>query len=152
MDTILAIYNQYGYLENIMITLREMRDSSHMTQKEFAKRFGIPLATYRKWEQGEVSPAPYVVKLIAASMPALNDSYQRIEGVDNKQYYYNKSIGMIFDDYGNSIHITVDLDEVKKENLKIYLERLFSDFTEIVEKFERDCQFDKKENIIWMKK
>ena len=59
---------------------------------------------------------------------------------------------MIFDDYGNSIHITVDLDEVKKENLKIYLERLFSDFTEIVEKFERDCQFDKKENIIWMKK
>lgn len=134
-----------------MITLREMRDYSHMTQKEFAARFDIPLATYRKWEQGEATPAPYIVKLIAASIPALKDCMRRITGPEGQQYYYDSISKTVCDNSGNSVHVSSDLDAVKQENLPIYLERLFSDYKEIVDKFERDCQFDKEEDIIWVK-
>ena len=135
-----------------MITLRELRDYSHLTQKAFAEKYNIPLATYRKWEQGESTPAPYIVKLIADTIPVLKDNMTRIEGSDGKQFYYDKTAGLLYDDLGNGIHIRSDLNEVKPENLSVYIGRLFSDYRDILEKFERDCQFDKKEDIIWIKK
>ena len=132
-----------------MITLREMRDSTHMTQKEFAEKFEIPLATYRKWEQGEATPAPYIVKLIAAFVPSMNKNLRIITSDSDQTYYYDKTAGIVFDNYGSSIHIHSDLDSVKKENLPIYLDRLFSDYRDILEKFERDCRYDIQEDIIW---
>ena len=50
-------------------SMKELRDSTGLTQKAFAKMYGIPLSTLRKWEQGESSPAPYVVRLIARALP-----------------------------------------------------------------------------------
>ena len=49
----------------MLIDIKELRDSTGMTQKEFASRYGIPISTLRKWEQGESSPAPYVAALLA---------------------------------------------------------------------------------------
>ena len=34
------------------MTIREMRDMTGQTQKEFANRFGIPIGTLRRWEYG----------------------------------------------------------------------------------------------------
>ena len=53
----------------MLIDIKELRDSTGMTQKEFASRYGIPISTLRKWEQGESSPAPYVAALLARTLP-----------------------------------------------------------------------------------
>jgi DNA-binding transcriptional regulator YiaG len=36
--------------------IRKYRESLQMTQREFASRFGVPLGTLRRWEQGENAP------------------------------------------------------------------------------------------------
>ena len=46
----------------MLLDIKELRDSTGMTQKEFASKYGIPISTLRKWEQGESSPAPYDIK------------------------------------------------------------------------------------------
>jgi putative transcriptional regulator len=46
----------------------EIRGTLHMTQSEFSKAFAIPLATLRKWEQGQRiphGPARALLKIIA---------------------------------------------------------------------------------------
>ena len=45
--------------------IKELRNKTGMSQREFASQYGIPLSTLRKWEQGEAKPAPYIVNLIA---------------------------------------------------------------------------------------
>ena len=56
---------------------------------------------------------------------------------------------MVVDSRGNAILIQEDLEGVKEENLRIYLQELYADFYEIQEKFNRDCRFDKEDDIIW---
>ena len=34
------------------VKLREIREQLHMSQQEFSKCYGIPLATLKNWEQG----------------------------------------------------------------------------------------------------
>ena len=50
---------------------------------------------------------------------------------------------------GNIIMVQEDLREIKEQNLVIYLQDLFDGFYEIQEKFNRDCRFDKEEDILW---
>ena len=45
--------------------IKELRIKTGLSQREFASKYGIPLSTLRKWEQGEAKPATYVVNLIA---------------------------------------------------------------------------------------
>lgn len=42
-----------------------------------------------------------------------------------------------------------NLDGVKEQNLALYLRDLYDDFYEIQEKFNRDCRYDKEEDILW---
>ncbi|MGE9267724.1 MAG: helix-turn-helix domain-containing protein [Verrucomicrobiales bacterium] len=53
--------------------LREARSRSGMTQKDFAELLGVPLSSYRKYEQYLVRPPQPVLKLsaIAARSPEL---------------------------------------------------------------------------------
>ena len=55
------------------------------------------------------------------------------------------------DQFGNEIFIREDLKEVKKQNLILYLEDLFEDFYTIQAKFNRDCYYDKQEDIKWIR-
>ena len=50
---------------------------------------------------------------------------------------------------GNRIYIQEDLEDVKEQNLVLYLEELFERFYEIQEKFNQDCKYDKEEYILW---
>ena len=129
--------------------IRELRESTGMTQKAFAQMYGIPISTLRKWEQGEASPAPYVVNLIARTLPDTDSTLQKITGRDGVFYYYDKNKKSVSDMRGNKIFIQEDLDGVKEQNLVLYLKDLFEDFYEIQEKFNRDCKFDKEEDILW---
>lgn len=129
--------------------IRELRDTTGMTQKEFANMYGIPLSTLRKWEQGESSPAPYVLNLLAKSLPSTNSSLWKIHDNNGIVYYYDKNKRTVADMRGNVIMVQEDLKEIKKQNLVLYLQDLFEDFYEIQEKFNRDCRFDKEEDILW---
>lgn len=129
--------------------IRDLRDSTGLTQKEFAERFDIPLSTLRKWEQGEASPAPYVVKMIASLLPSGNVGLEPIECRDGRTYYYSRAEKNLRDNRGNVIPVAADLDKVKRENLALYIQDLFESYYLVQEKFNRDCAMDQQESIIW---
>lgn len=136
---------------NIMLfDIKELRESTGMTQKSFAQAYGIPLSTLRKWEQKEASPAPYVVNLLARALPKNDMAFQKIAEKNGTIYYYDEKQKLVSDMRGNKVYIEEDLKGVKKQNLALYLEELFRDFYAIQEKFNRDCRYDKKEDILWI--
>lgn len=129
--------------------IKELREMTGMTQKAFAQMYGIPLSTLRKWEQGEASPAPYVLRLIAGTLPSTKDTLQKIQGIDGSVYYYDANKQTVADRKGNTIKIQETLEGVKTQNLALYLQELFEGFYEIQQKFNRDCRFDKEDDILW---
>ena len=131
--------------------IKELRDSTGMTQKDFANMYSIPLSTLRKWEQGEASPAPYVLNLLAKTLPCTDSSLKQIQGTDGTIYYYDIIKKTVADMRGNMIMIQEDLEGIKQQNLILYLQDLFEDFYRIQEKFNRDCRLDKEEDILWTK-
>lgn len=46
------------------MTIKEMRQKTHLSQSKFAKLLDIPVANIAKWEQGITKPPEYVIKLI----------------------------------------------------------------------------------------
>jgi len=129
--------------------IREMRDKTGLSQSRFAKQYGIPVSTLRKWEQGESSPPDYVVRLLAMALPQESQSVERISGENGSVFYYNPVKKSVMDPDGNEILIQENLHEIKPKNLIIYLEDLFESFYEARDRFKRDCCYDRKENIIW---
>lgn len=128
--------------------IRELRDSTGLTQKQFADLFHIPLSTLRKWEQGTASPPDYVLHLIAGSLPSTNRRLTKIGG-DGNYFYYDAASNTLEDRLGNRIAVKADLSKVKPQNLPVYVSDLFNSYYEIVERFERDCHYDEQEDIIW---
>ena len=131
------------------IEIRELRDASGLTQKAFSELYGIPVSTLRKWEQGESSPPGYVIRLLARSLPQSRLSLRTLKSRDGTLYYYDPGRNSVLDARGNEILIRESLDGVKEQNLLLYLEDLFEDFYAIQEKFNRDCYYDKREDIVW---
>lgn len=131
------------------MNIKEIRYKTGLSQREFSNLFNIPVSTLQKWEQGESSPSPYVVKLIANQLPLDIDSLYRIEDNKGKIYYYNREAGFLVDSIGTKIMINEELEGVNKKNLPLYVADLFESYYEIVDKFNRDCKLDKMEDIIW---
>lgn len=132
------------------ILVRELRDKTGLTQKEFAGKYGIPLSTLRKWEQRESTPPEYVLNMLEKSLTVYNhDTKESIKGADGKMYYYDDNNMIVSDQNGNSIHISESLKGVKRENLALYITDLFEGFYELQEKFNFDCRMDKTETVIW---
>ena len=129
--------------------IRELRDMTGLSQRDFAAKYDIPLSTLRKWEQGNATPAPYVVRLIASTLPGTDENRKVIKGDDSNIYLYDQNRNTVSDSLGNEIAVSESLDGVNEDNLKLYLKDLFESFYEIQDKFNRDCRFDKKENVIW---
>lgn len=129
--------------------VKEMRESTGMSQKAFAQMYGIPISTLRNWEQGTNSPAPYVVNLLARALPSMNSTLRKINGKNGRSYYYDKNQKCILDIKGNKIYVQEEIDGVKEQNLALYLDDLFERFYEIQGIFDRDCKFDKEEDILW---
>ena len=130
-------------------SIKELRSLTGMTQREFALRYQIPVSTLRKWEQGDASPAKYIIALLSGAIPGTNVNMRKIEGETGQIYYYDRIRQMVYDEEGNGIAVAEDLNEVKAVNLIIYLEDLFESFYEIRDKFNRDCRLDKDDDIIW---
>lgn len=47
-----------------MLTIKELRTQTGLTQAKFAELIEVPVANIQKWEQGVASPPEYVLKLI----------------------------------------------------------------------------------------
>ena len=47
-----------------MMTIKEMRTATGLSQNKFANILEIPTANISRWEQGGATPPEYVVKLI----------------------------------------------------------------------------------------
>lgn len=131
------------------IAVKELRESTGLTQKEFSTMYNIPLSTLRKWEQGEASPAPYVLTLLARTLPSTNSSLKKIKARNGRVFYYDSNQKMVSDAYGNQILIQENLTEIKEQNLALYLSDLFDGFYAIRDKFNSDCKYDKEEDILW---
>jgi transcriptional regulator with XRE-family HTH domain len=129
--------------------VRELRDSTGLTQAAFAKMFDIPVSTLRKWEQYEAAPPKYVVKLIARTLPAADERLECIKGRDGERYYFDPAGSVVMDRLGTRIVVSDDLEGVKRQNLALYLKDLFEAYYDARDKFERDCRFDRQEDIIW---
>lgn len=129
--------------------VKEIRESTGMSQKVFAETYGIPVGTLRNWEQGTNSPAPYILNLLARALPSMNSTLKEIYGKKGRSYYYDKNQNCILDIKGNKIFVQEDLEEIKEQNLALYLDDLFDSFYEIQEKFDRDCRYDREEDILW---
>lgn len=130
--------------------IRELRDATGMSQTEFAAAYGIPVSTLRKWEQGEATPAEYVVRLIARTLPEFDVHAEQITDAEGRTYYYNCELGEIRDEQGSRIHVGNAPDGVKRENLPIYVHDLFEGLYAAQRLFNVDCEFDGKEDIVWL--
>ena len=130
------------------MTIREMREMSGQTQKEFANRFGIPIGTLRRWEYGESTPAPYIIKMIANQLPISQTPFTKLESAYGT-FYYDESTNIVMDSLGTKISVGEDLEGVKEQNLAIYAKDLFESYYEAVERFNQDCKLDKEEDILW---
>lgn len=129
--------------------MKELRENTGLTQKAFAKMYGIPVSTLRKWEQGESRPAPYIMSMLSMLLPTPENYSEIIQSQNGDRYYYNKSSNSITDSLGNTIRIKTSLEGVKRENLPLYVKDMFDSYYDIREKFEKDCEYDKNEDIIW---
>lgn len=48
----------------IDVRVKQMRTGTGLSQTEFCKLFGIPVKTYRDWEQGRRFPCTYVIDMM----------------------------------------------------------------------------------------
>ena len=46
------------------VEIKDIRKLSKLSQPQFAKKYGIPLSTLRKWEQGQRKCPQYVLDLL----------------------------------------------------------------------------------------
>lgn len=53
------------------------------------------------------------------------------------------------DKRNNRMNTALKLEEIKEQNLVLYLDDFFEQFYVIQEKFNRDCRYDKEEDILW---
>ena len=131
------------------MNIKEIRDYTGLTQKGFSEKFGIPIGTVRRWEYGESTPAPYLVRLICMQLPFEKRNLEMISGKSGATYYYDKMSSCVMDNKGTKIPVHEDLTDVKRQNLSLYLDDLFDAYYEITKKFDKDCRIDKQEDIIW---
>ena len=131
--------------------IQELRLKTGLSQAAFAKRYGIPVSTLRKWEQGETNIAPYVLQLITETVLPVNDDLIKIESQNGKTYYYDENKRLLLDGFGNSIKIELELDKISSNNLAMYVEDLFNSINDAKANFVRDLEIDSKFKINWVK-
>lgn len=73
------------------LNLRALRESAEKSQDEFARLFGVPLPTYKKWENGTSYPQADGITLLAEMGYDVNFLYlgygpkRRPERIKNKK-------------------------------------------------------------------
>ena len=122
--------------------IREMRESTGLTQKAFAELFSIPLSTLQKWEQGAAEPAPYILKMITKLLPEKYSDKECIQASERYRFYYDALRNTVTDQCGTRIPLSCSIENINRRNLGIYFERLFDSYYEMQKEFQKDCDLD----------
>lgn len=62
------------------MTIKQLRESTKLSQQKFADKFNIPVANIQKWEQGINRPLDYVVSMIQTIL----EQEKKIEELKNE--------------------------------------------------------------------
>ena len=57
-------------IDPIILRARELREMLHLTQREFAERFGLKFQTYAQWERGHRRPDETALVLLRVIVAA----------------------------------------------------------------------------------
>ncbi len=58
--------------------IKELRESTGMSRKEFSEHTGIPVRTLEGWEAGRRTPPEYIPRLIAYHTPRLLETCYQV--------------------------------------------------------------------------
>ena len=109
-------------------TIKELRESTGMSRKEFSEHMGIPVRTLEDWEAGRRTPPDYVPRLLAYQI--------KIEEIFAGKVKRNVSV--ILDADGNKIVVINDIvfkgkRSISWEEVEKYLKRYVGDIYSIAE-------------------
>ena len=109
-------------------TIKELRESTEMSRKEFSEHMGIPVRTLEDWEAGRRTPPDYVPRLLAYQI--------KIEEIFAGKVKRNVSV--ILDADGNKIVVINDIvfkgkRSISWEEVEKYLKRYVGDIYSIAE-------------------
>ena len=109
-------------------TIKELRESTGMSRKEFSEHMGIPVRTLEDWEAGRRTPPDYVPRLLAYQI--------KIEEIFAGKVKRNVSV--ILDADGNKIVVINDIvfkgkRSISWEEVEKYLNRYVGDIYSIAE-------------------
>lgn len=96
-----------------MLSIRDIRKSTGLSQKEFARQYHIPASTLQKWEQGIMSPAPYVIALLTDVIPETRKGLDQIK-YKNETYYIDTASHTVSDSAGNMVRYDADIEAGKR--------------------------------------
>ena len=84
-------------------TIKELRESTGMSRKEFSEHTGIPVRTLEDWEAGRRTPPEYIPRLLAYQI--------KFEGIFSAkgEVKGKRSVSVIKDVDGNNIVIINDI-------------------------------------------
>ena len=119
---------------DIAKTIKELRESTGMSRKDFSEYTGIPVRTLEDWEAGRRTPPEYIPKLLAYQI-----KFEDIKAVKKKT---NDAISIITDPEGKKIVLINDIHFKSRRSIdwgKIeqYLKQYVGRYYEILEISER---------------
>ena len=86
------------------MTIKEIRQLTSLSQPKFCEKYGIPLVTLRKWEQGHRSPPDYLVELL--EFKVREDLKMDMRDLINKKVNINGKDGEITKILGCALEVT----------------------------------------------
>ena len=117
---------------DIAKSIKELRESTGMSRKEFSEHTGIPVRTLEDWEAGRRTPPEYIPRLLAYQI--------KFEGifVAKKEVKEKRNVSVIQDADGNKIVVINDTffkgkRSIAWEDVEKYLKRYVGDIYPIAE-------------------
>ena len=108
---------------DIAKSIKDLRESTGMSRKEFSEHTGIPVRTLEDWEAGRRTPPEYIPRLLAFQI--------ELEGIHDKKT--KRNIAVIQDADGNKIVIINDIRFKGKRSIdwkevRAYLKEFVGEF------------------------
>ncbi len=129
--------------------IKEIRETAHMSQSAFARKYNIPLSTLQHWEQNLNSPPRYFLDLLARDYEKGIDIYD-VKGKTRYTYYPNKKI--VDNLKGISLPVEIrSIDSLEPPDICSHLDRVFEDYKNIIRRFDESCEAElsEEEQIGW---
>ena len=86
---------------DIAKSIKELRESTGMSRKEFSEHTGIPVRTLEDWEAGRRTPPEYIPRLLAYQI--------KFEGIFVAKKKTKNKIDIVTDPDGNKIVLINDI-------------------------------------------